>query len=199
MKKVKVKSLKESAIEELAAHLKKKDLVNEDSHWKHHVGSEVHTADGKGKVIEIVGGTLTIEMEDGTQKDYQINTIDHHTQKAQEQEPTQASQGEPTVKDMWASWDKDQAKPFGGMVVDPEYQSDLDKKYGKIKEYIAKNKHDKDKMSKLKEALKKLKEAGTQITPAGGNPLFVKTSEVPNKEKELKAAGITNYSKKTVG
>jgi hypothetical protein len=158
MKKVKVKSLKESAIEELAAHLKKKDLVNEDSHWKHHVGSEVHTADGKGKVIEIVGGTLTVEMEDGKLVDVQINTADHFTQKAQEQEPTQGAQDEPTVKDMWASWDKDQAKPFSGMVVDPEYQSDLDKKYGKLKEYIAKNKHDKEKMAKLKEALKKLKE-----------------------------------------
>jgi hypothetical protein len=157
MKKVKVKSLKESAIEELAAHLKKKDLINEDSHWKHHVGSEVHTADGKGKVIEIVGGTLTIEMEDGTQKDYQINTIDHHTQKAQEQEPTQGAQAEPTVKDMWASWDKNQAKPFSGMVGSPEqFEKPLD--LSKLKEYIAKNKDDKEKMRKLKEAVKKLKE-----------------------------------------
>jgi hypothetical protein len=85
MKKVKVKSLKESAIEELAAHLKKKDLVNEDSHWKHNVGSEVHTPDGPGKVIEIVGGTFTVEMEDGSQKDYQFNTVQHFTEKAQEE------------------------------------------------------------------------------------------------------------------
>jgi len=158
MKKVKVKSLKESAIEDLTTHLKKKDLVNEDSHWKHHVGSEVHTPDGQGKVIEIVGGTFTVEMEDGTQKDYQINTVDHFTQKSQEQEPTQGAQSEPTVKDMWANWDKNQAKPFGGMVGDPEqFKKPLD--LSKIKQYMEMYKDDKKKMKKLKEVLKKLKEA----------------------------------------
>jgi hypothetical protein len=165
MKKVKVKSLKESAIEELAAHLKKKDLVNEDAHYNHTIGSEVHTPYGKGKVTEIIGGTLTVEMEDGKLIDVQINTVDHFTQKASEEQPSQGAQDEPSVKDMWANWDKNQAKPFGGMVADPEYQSDLDKKYGKIKEYIAKNKHDKDKMAKLKEALKKLKETRALVVP----------------------------------
>jgi hypothetical protein len=80
-----VQIMKEDALKDLYNSLKKKELVNEDSHWKHHVGTEVHTPDGKGKVIEIVGGTFTVEMEDGSQKDYQINTIDHHTQKAQEE------------------------------------------------------------------------------------------------------------------
>jgi hypothetical protein len=187
MKKVKVKSLKESAIEELAAHLKKKDLVKEDSHWKHHVGSEVHTADGKGKVIEIVGGTLTVEMEDGKLVDVQINTADHFTQKAQEQEPTQGAQAEPTVKDMWASWDKDQAKPFSGMVGSPEqFKKPLD--LSKLKEYIAKHKDDKEKMGKLKEALKKLKEAGEKtalVTTASGQ-----TTAVDYKtDDELKSIG----------
>jgi len=85
MKKVKVKSLKEAAIEELTNSLKKKESINEDSHWYHHVGSEVHTPDGEGTVKEIVGGTLTVELKDGQMKDYQINTIDHHTKKAQEE------------------------------------------------------------------------------------------------------------------
>jgi hypothetical protein len=152
-----VQMMKEDALKDLYNSLKKKDLINEDSHFKHHVGSEVHTPNGKGKVIEIVGGTLTVEMEDGTQKDYQINTIDHHTQKAQEQEPTQGAQDEPTVKDMWASWDKNQAKPFGGMVGSPEqFEKPLD--LSKIKQYMEMYKHDKEKMRKLKEAVKKLKE-----------------------------------------
>ena len=194
MKKVKVKSLKESAIEELTTHLKKKELVNEDSHWKHNVGSEVHTPDGKGKVIEIVGGTFTVEMEDGTHKDYQINTIDHFTQKSQEQEPVQGAQAEPTVKDMWANWDKNQAKPFSGMVGDPEqFKKPLD--LSKLKEYIAKHKDDKEKMGKLKEAIKKLKEA-TKFH-AGGEVIFKKDSEVAGYEADLKSAGV-KYTKEKV-
>ena len=152
-----VQMMKEDALKDLYNSLKKKDLINEDGHWKHHVGSEVHTPDGQGKVIEIVGGTFTVEMEDGTHKDYQINTIDHFTQKSQEQEPTQGAQAEPTVKDMWANWDKNQAKPFGGMVGSPEqFKKPLD--LSKIKQYMEMYKDDKEKMSKLKEAIKKLKE-----------------------------------------
>jgi len=85
MKKVKVKSLKESAIEELINSLKKKDEINEDVHYKYNVGSEIHTPDGSGTIKEIIGGTLTVELKDGQLKDYQINTIDHYTQKAQEE------------------------------------------------------------------------------------------------------------------
>ena len=85
MKKVKVKALKQAALKELADSLKKKDQINEDAHWNHTVGSNVHTPDGEGTVKEIIGGTLTVEFEDGTLKDFQINTIDHHTKKAQEE------------------------------------------------------------------------------------------------------------------
>jgi hypothetical protein len=80
-----VQMMKEDALKDLYNSLKKKDLVNEDSHWKHNVGSEVHTPDGPGKVIEIVGGTFTVEMEDGSQKDYQFNTVQHFTEKSQEE------------------------------------------------------------------------------------------------------------------
>lgn len=205
MKKVKVKSLKESAIEELTTHLKKKELVNEDSHWKHNIGSEVHTPDGPGKVIEIVGGTFTVEMEDGTHKDFQFNTVDHFTQKAAEEEPSQGAQDEPSVKDMWANWDRDVAS---GKYPDMNQQFGQELRYkpediqtllAKLKEYISKNKDDKEKMGKIKEAIKKLKEAGTQITPRGGTPIFVGTSQTPQKEKELRNAGITSYTKTTVG
>ena len=157
MKKVKVKGLKEAAIGELKDYLKKKEQINEDSHWKHNIGSEVHTPDGEGKIVEIIGSTFTVEMEDGTRRDYQINTVDHFTQKAQEELPVQKPQPDQTVKDMWASWDKDQAKPFSGMVGSPEqFKKPLD--LSKLKEFIAKHKGDKDKMGKLKEAIKKLKE-----------------------------------------
>ena len=143
MKKVKVKSLKESTLEELVDYLKKKELVNEDAHWNYTVGSEVHTPNGPGKVVEIVGGTLTVEMEDGTQQDVQINTVDHFTQKAQEEPPVQ--EPEQSVADMWANW---KGKPFGGMV---NYPSEID--LAKIKQYMEVYGHDKEKMSKLKKAL----------------------------------------------
>lgn len=98
MKKVKVKSLKEAALEELTNSLKKKDAINEDHHWYHSVGSEVHTPDGPGTVKEIVGGTLTVELKDGQLKDYQINTIDHHTQKAQQEEAILPGSNEPLLQ-----------------------------------------------------------------------------------------------------
>jgi hypothetical protein len=86
MKKVKVKALKEEALKALTNSLKKKDQINEDTHWKYHVGSEVHTPDGNGKVTEIIGSTFTVEMEDGSLKDYQVNTVHHFTEKSQQEE-----------------------------------------------------------------------------------------------------------------
>ena len=86
MKKVKVKALKETALKALSDSLKKKDQINEDSHWKYHVGSEVHTPEGSGKITEIIGSTFTIEMADGSLKDYQANTVQHFTDKKQQEE-----------------------------------------------------------------------------------------------------------------
>jgi hypothetical protein len=97
LKKVKVqdktkkaKTLKETALDELTSSLKKKESINEDSHYKHHVGSEIHTPDGPGKIKEIVGSTFTIEMEDGTLRDYQINVIEKAIEKHKEN-PKEAS------------------------------------------------------------------------------------------------------------
>lgn len=93
MKKVKVKdktkkakTLKEAALDELASSLKKKESINEDTHYKHNVGAEVHTPDGPGKIKEIMGSTFTVEMEDGTLKDYQINVIDKSIEKHKEKQ-----------------------------------------------------------------------------------------------------------------
>ena len=194
MKKVKVKALKEAAIGELKDYLKKKEQINEDSHWKHNIGSEVHTPDGEGKIVDIVGSTFTVEMEDGTRRDYQINTVDHFTQKAQEQEPKQGAQAEPTVKDMWASWDKDQAKPFSGMVGSPEqFKKPLD--LSKLKEFIAKHKGDKDKMGKLKTKLKELikvkDDTGDviKLTTSSSEAQQFVNSQKPNVKSKLNITG----------
>jgi hypothetical protein len=162
-----VQMMKEDALKDLYNSLKKKDLINEDSHWKHHVGSEVHTADGKGKVIEIVGGTLTVEMEDGTQKDYQINTVDHHTQKAQENQ----ADTEKTERDAaWKKFDSLRgASPKTGDQMGLSIGQELNYKpediHTLLRKYIDKNKDDKEKMGKLKEAIKKLKETRALVVP----------------------------------
>ena len=181
MKKVKVKSLKESTVDELIGYLKKKELVNEDAHWNYTVGSEVHTPNGSGKVVEIVGGTLTVEMEDGTQQDVQINTVDHFTQQAKE-EPA-AQEAEPSVADMWAKWDKEGHKPFGGMV---NYPSEID--LAKIKRYIEVYGRDKEKMGRLKEAIKKLKESLFTKGIGPGSSAVVASSEAS--KKAVKAQGF---------
>lgn len=198
MKKAKVKTLKEAALDALTDSLKKKESINEDSHYKHHVGSEVHTPDGPGKVIEIVGGTFTVEMEDGSHKDFQINTIDHFTQKASEELPVQ--QAEPSVKDMWASWDKQGQKPFAGMIADPEYfKKPLD--LSKIKEYIAKHKDDKEKMAKLKKAIEEAVDVvkGKNATTGEDETLAVvsggKGKQIAN---QLKSKGAASVMVKTV-
>jgi len=196
MKKVKVKALKEAVLKELTDSLKKKEQINEDIHWKHNVGSEVHTPDGPGKVSEIAGSTLTIEMEDGSLRDYQINTVDHFTQEALDKESEkEAEPSNDDVKDMWRKWDKKGEKTFGGMVVDPTYQSDLDKKYGKLKEYIAQNKHDKEKMGKLKDKLKelvKVKDDEGEVVKLSGSSAdaqkFV-NSQPSNVKSKLKITG----------
>lgn len=73
----KVPTIKESTvIVDLISYLKKKDLINEDSHYNYKVGSSVNTPDGEGVVTEISGGTLTIKMESGNKQDYQLNIID---------------------------------------------------------------------------------------------------------------------------
>jgi len=161
-----VQIMKEEALKDLYNSLKKKDLVKEDSHWKHNVGSEVHTPDGPGKVIEIVGGTFTVEMEDGSQKDYQFNTVDHHTQKAQENQ----ADTEKTERDAaWKKFDSLRgASPKTGDQMGLSIGQELNYKPEDIqtllRKYIDKNKDDKEKMRKLKEAVKKLKEATTAKT-----------------------------------
>lgn len=50
----------------------------------YHSGREVETPDGPGVVEIVTGGTLTVKLESGQSKDYQINVIDKAIQNAQE-------------------------------------------------------------------------------------------------------------------
>jgi len=160
-----VEIMKEAVLDELLSSLKKKDLVKEDVHPTYNVGAEVYTHNGKGKIKEIIGSTFTIEMEDGSLVDVQINTVDHHTEKAKEAEnETQLNKHE--LDAAWAQRDKENPKVFAGMLGDPEYwQTPLDPET--IKKYIDKYKDDKEKIKRLYTKLKEL----TIIKKKGGSAI----------------------------
>jgi hypothetical protein len=182
-----VQMMKENVLQGLYDFLKKKDLVNEDVHYSHNIGSQVHTPDGPGNVVEIVGGTLTVEMEDGSHKDFQINTIDHFTQKAQE-EPEQTTEPEPSAADMWANW---KGNPFSGMIGDPEhFKKPLD--LSKIKQYVEMYKDDKEKMSKLKKKLKEFTTAKTK--DAAHNAQVIRQIDADVTNPQAKTALKTSFN-----
>ncbi len=107
-------------------------------------------------------------MEDGKLVDVQINNIDHHTQKAQENQ----ADTEKTERDAaWKKFDSLKgAAPETGVQMGPSMGQELPYKPEDIqtllRKYIDKNKDDKEKMRKLKEAVKKLKETRGVIVPS---------------------------------
>ena len=68
---------KEQVLNELNSFLaKKKDSINEDMHHHYHNGMEVNTPSGRGKVSNIVGSTVTVQLDNGQAQDFQINVLD---------------------------------------------------------------------------------------------------------------------------
>lgn len=155
-----VEIMKEAVLDELLSSLKKKDLVKEDVHPTYNVGAEVYTHNGKGKIKDIIGSTFTIEMEDGSLEDVQINTVDHHTEKAKEAE-NEAQLSNFKLDKAWTERDKENHKVFAGMLTDPEHwKKPLDPEA--IKKYIDQYKHDKKKMENLKEIIKLIRSKSTK-------------------------------------
>lgn len=92
------KIIKEAALSELTSFLKKKLNLSEDVHYEYHVGSEVHLPEGgTGKIVEIRGGTCTVEIEDGTHRDIQMNVLGHAKKKAMEAQETPKTHNETPV------------------------------------------------------------------------------------------------------
>jgi hypothetical protein len=65
---------KEKVLDQLKEALKKS--INEDTHYKYSPGMEVETPDGPAQVIGIMGGTITVQLANGQEADYQINVLD---------------------------------------------------------------------------------------------------------------------------
>jgi hypothetical protein len=77
IKKVMEKTGKEKVLNEIREFVsKKKDRIKEDLHYSYTKGAEVETPEGKGQVIDIVGGTISVKLDNGTEKDYQVNVLD---------------------------------------------------------------------------------------------------------------------------
>jgi hypothetical protein len=78
--------------------LKKK--LNEDTHHEFGVGQGVDVPEGHGTVKGMVGDTVTLEFEDGSQKDYQINALNHFREEAKkpkEEMTPEVKKHEPTM------------------------------------------------------------------------------------------------------
>lgn len=71
---------KHKVMEAIETFLKKK--LTEDTHHEYGVGQGINTPDGEGIIKSIVSSTATLEFPDGSQKDYQINALNHFREEA---------------------------------------------------------------------------------------------------------------------
>jgi hypothetical protein len=67
---------KEQVLSELKSFLQKKSRLSEDMHYKYTRGQEVNTPEGPGQVTNIVGGTISVQLANGIEKDFQVNILD---------------------------------------------------------------------------------------------------------------------------
>jgi len=57
----------------------KETVLKENMYHEWHVNREVNTPKGPGSIKEIHGGTLTVELKDGSLAEYQMNVIEKYT------------------------------------------------------------------------------------------------------------------------
>lgn len=73
-----VKIMKEAVLADLTNFLKKKvKLAEEFGRHEYAAGMEVHTPNGVGHVQEVGGGTVAVQYEDGSIRDFQMNYLNH--------------------------------------------------------------------------------------------------------------------------
>ena len=82
MKQMKQPEKKHKVMESIIESLLEKK-INEDTHWRYGINQGVETPDGHGIIKNIMGGTLTVELENGDTHDYQLNVINHIADKGQ--------------------------------------------------------------------------------------------------------------------
>ena len=191
---------RQDIVNELTNFFKKKINISENTivpaeRTDYNKGTKIKTPEGEGTVTEVNGSVIHYELEGGIEGSKTLNVIDKLNglnQSPEEMKKAQDAKDKEERDNLWKKYDdkvqKGEVNPLGGMLTSPEY-------WNKPLDY-------KNLMEKIKKVLDKLKlkkESGVEITPAGGTPKYVKTANVANAERELKAAGITNFTKKVVG
>lgn len=195
---------KETMINEMLNFFKKKDSIKENDggtgggiggatpqeRTDFYKGHECMTPDGIGIVIERKGSIVTVELEDGNQKDYTLNVLDaakeKHNQAQMDADKAERDQ-------MWANWDKRGEKTFGGMTADPKSSTqDLLKK---LKGLVEKFKMKKEAVDIIKAKSAQGGEEVLDTVPAGqGN----KAIQDLKKKISQKGGSVTSLKTTTV-
>lgn len=193
---------KETVINEMLNFFKKKDSIKENDggfsgggatpqeRTDFYKGHECVTPDGMGIVIERNGSIVSVQLEDGSEKDYTINILDA-AEERQNQSQIDASKAE--RDQMWANWDKRGEKTFGGMTADPKSSTqDLLKK---LKGLLEKFKMKKEAVDVIKAKTAQGGEEVIDTVPAGqGN----KAIQDLKKKISQKGGSVTSLKTTTV-
>jgi hypothetical protein len=193
---------KETVLNEMIAFFKKKDRLKENdgsfsgggatpqARSDFHKGSEVITPDGLGIVKECNGSIVSVQMEDGSEKDFTFNVLDAAKEKANQ---SQIDADKAERDKMWSDWDKRGEKTFGGMTADPKSSTqDLLKK---LKGLLEKFKMKKEAVDVIKAKNAQGSDEVIDTVPAGqGN----KAIQDLKKKISQKGGSITSLKTTTV-
>jgi hypothetical protein len=143
---------KETVLNEMLSFFKKKDRLKENDgtvsgmapqeRTDFYKGHECVTPDGIGTVLERKGSIVSVQLEDGSQKDYTLNVLDAAKEKHNQD---QIAKDKAERDQMWSNWDKKaergEVKPLGGeLPYSPEDLQSLLKKLKSLKELLFKKK-----------------------------------------------------------
>lgn len=171
VKEIMKSETQETVINEMLNFFKKKDRLKENEggtgggiggatpqeRTDFYKGHECMTPDGIGIVVERKGSIVSVQLEDGSEKDYTLNVLDAAKEK---QMQSQTDNDKAARDQMWANWDKRGEKTFGGMTADPKSSTH-------------------DLLKKLKGLVEKLKikKEGEAIKDKAGNITYASDAE----------------------
>jgi hypothetical protein len=194
---------KETVLNEMINFFKKKDKLKENDstiggggmtpqeRTDFYKGHECMTPDGSGIVKQRNGSIVTVQLEDGSEKDYTLNVLDAAKEKAN-QAQTDISKAE--RDQMWANWDKQNHPTFGGMTVDPKSSTqDLLKK---LKGLLEKFKMKKEAVDMIKATSTTGGEEVIDTVPAGQGNKTIQTLKKKIAQKGGSAASLKTVTVK---
>ncbi len=139
-------------------------------HHHYHNGMEVNTPSGRGKVSNIVGSTVTVQLDNGQAQDFQINVLDK-----QYRDDVFSK-----MPNLGASFEKGKSK-----LANEDKKTEVVKK---LKEYFSKKKKKTEAVDMIKAKTPDGEESVIATVPAGKGA---------QKAAQLKSQGITTAISKT--